>query len=91
MSYAENQLNDLFKKSSKILNSIAPFLLFILLAKSIYKKETKNIIFWSGFLLIGYLYSKNETASNIETIAFYAIDALQEWVMLIIEFILDII
>lgn len=85
-----SSLNNLLDKSMEILNKLAPILLIVFLIKSLYKKEIKNIIFWSGFLIIGYFYNNNETTTQLKTMAFYAVDTLQEWIMLIIEFILDL-
>jgi len=94
MSYEQNKSstsNALLEKLNPSLNSIAAILLIVFLIKSFYKKEVKNIIFWVGFLLVGYFYNKNQNEMHIKSIAFYVVDTLQEWIMVIIEFVLDLL
>ena len=81
------------ENNSNMLNILASILLIIILIKSIYNREFKTIIFWSGFLSLGYFYNKsqNQNITDVKHITFYAIDALQEWAMYIIEFGLEIL
>ena len=81
------------ENNSNMLNILASILLIIILIKSIYNREFKTIVFWSGFLVLGYFYNKsqNQNITDVKHITFYAIDALQEWAMDIIEFGLEIL